>query len=165
MALGTFSSPIQPLSAVLPGCEEAPGGQPKWGVQQVFSVPLVTKTAASTTYKVGCFVAPSDGWYIEDAFVSAIVVPSYTGAVTLALENYDKSATTAKNPDAASTEDLKALTLKQGKQIALSTTQDNRMMDEGDTINATVTVGATEATAGEGLVLTLVLRGPETYPQ
>ncbi len=162
MGLGTNPDPIQPLTSVLPGLEERPGGAPLIGVQKIISVPLVTKTAASTTYKLGVFTAPSDGWWIKEAWVSAVVAPDYA-TTTLALDNYDASGNAARNPLSTTNQDIDgaALTAKEGKQLTLSATEANRSMDEGDVLNATVACGATEAAAGEGLQLTVVMVGPE----
>ena len=160
MGLGTNADPIQPLTSVLPGLNERPGGVPIMGVQKIISVKLVDKTAASTTYKTHIFTAPSDGWWIKEIYVSAVVVPSYASQ-TLALDNYDKSATAARNALSAATYALGGLTLKQGAQMALTATDADRFMDEGDVLNATVAIGASESTAGEGLGITVVMVGPE----
>ncbi len=159
---GDVSDPIQPVTAVLPGLREQPGGIPSVGVQKLVSVPLVAKTTPSTTYKIGVFTAPCDGWYIKEVWFSDVVAPDYA-TTTLALDNYDKSATTARNVLAATNQDIDgaATTAKQGLKLTLSNTQANLMMDEGDMLNATVVVGATEMLAGEGLQLTVVLVGPE----
>lgn len=169
MSLGTFNGPIQPLYAQLPGFEERPGALPKFGVQQVVPVQLVNKTAVGTTYKVGAWIAPSDGWYVEDAYFAAVVVPVYATS-TLAIDNYDKSATTARNLLSTTNQNILAAggpVLKQGLQLTLSTTLANRLLDKGDVINATVVAGSTSGsdTDGEGLVLVLVLRGPDSVPQ
>lgn len=165
---GTFPGPIQPMHAVMPGCEERPGGLPVWGPQQVIpvTIPLSTdaKTAASKAYLSLLFTAPSDGWVVEDCFVSAAVVPNYD-STTLALERYDASANAGANLLAATTADLEALTAKEGTQLALSTTLSRRLLDEGDTIWATVTTGANEVAAGQGIGVTLVVRGPDINPQ
>jgi len=162
MGQGSNADPIQPLTSVLPGFREKPGGLPIAGVQKIVSVPLVTLTAASTTYKVGVFTAPSDGWYIKDAWFSDVVAPDYA-TTTLALDNYDKSAVAARNALSTTNQDIDgaATTLKQGLQLTLSATLANLLMDEGDVLNAVVACGATQATAGEGLQLTVVLVGPE----
>ena len=161
---GTYPGPIQPLSAVIAGLEERPGQQPLVGQQRVVTVPLVATTAASTNYVTGLFIAPSDGWYVVDLFYGAQVKPDYA-SVTIAVENYDSSATTAKNLLSATNENYESVTAKIGKQASLSTTQANREMDEGDTLIVTVAVGATEVTAGVGLFATLVVQGPEIDPQ
>ncbi len=160
MGKGTCADPIQPLHSVLPGCEEKPSAFPILGVQKVISVPLVTKTAASTTYKVGGFVAPSDGWYIKEIHVGAMVTPNYA-STTLAVDNYDASGNAARNVLAATNENLETLTALEGTKLTLSTTEANRYMDEGDVLNFTVAVGASETTPGEGIVATVVLLGPE----
>lgn len=168
MGKGTSSAPIQPFSSVYPGVEEKPGGQPSLAAPLVITVtlPLGTdaKTAASKAYLSTLWVAPTDGWWVADAFVAAVAVPDYA-AVTLAIENYDKSATAGANLLSATNFDMETLTAKQGTQLTLSTTLANRMMDEGDTLWATLTTGATEVTAGQGISITLVLRGPEVDPQ
>lgn len=164
MGKGTWNGPTQPLSDQLPGVGERPGQLPVMGLQHVVSVQLVTLTAADTTYVIGGFVAPSDGWYVEDLFYSAQTTPNYATS-TIAVENYDKSGTSAKNLLSATNEDLETLTAKQGRQASLSTTQANRLLDEGDTINFTVAIGSTEVAAGKGLTATIVLRGPEVNPQ
>ncbi len=166
---GTYPGPIPPLSDVLPGLRERPGGIPALGAQRIVSVPLWEKTVVDTTSrKVGVWTAPSDGWYVVDVFVSQVVLPAYTGVATLALDNYDKSAAAARNLLSTTTIDLKAaggFTALKGLQLTLSATLANRMLDEGDFINANIVIGATEATAGEGIALTLVVQGPEINPQ
>lgn len=160
---GTSPGPIPPLSDVIPGIREQPSGQPKIGLQTIINIPLVETTAASTTYYGLAFVAPSDGWYIADAWVSAQVAPNYDSAV-IALSNYDASGNAAKNPLSGTNENLESITAKEGMQLTLSTTLVNRELDEGDTIIATVTIGANQVTAGRGIGLTLVLVGPEVTP-
>ena len=164
MSKGTFAGPIQPLSSVLPGLDERSGGLPVIGLQHVVSVQLVALTVASTTVVVGGFVAPSDGWYVEDLFYSAQTVPNYDSTV-ISVENYDKSGTAAKNLLSATNEDLETLTAKQGRQATLSATQANRLLDEGDTLNFSVVTTGNEVAAGQGIGATLVLRGPEVNPQ
>ena len=159
---GDVADPIQPLTSVLPGFREQTSGIPKVAVQKIVSAPLVTKTAASTTYKVGVFVAPCDGWWIKEAWIAAVVAPDYATS-TFALDNYDKSAAAARNELSTTNLDIdgSALVAKKGTQLTLTATDADRYMDEGDVLNATVALGATEATAGEGLVLTVILLGPE----
>lgn len=164
MSMGTWAGPIQPLQSVLPGPEERPGGLPRFGLQHVITVPLCASTAASTNYVTGAFVAPSDGWYVEDMFYGAQVVPDYASS-TIAVENYDASGNAAKNLLSATNESLETLTAKEGRAASLSGTLANRLLDEGDTLIVTVAIGATEAVVGVGIFATLVLRGPEVTPQ
>lgn len=161
---GTYPGPIKPLSDVIPGLRELPSGQPKIGQQFIVQVPLVALTAASTTYVINGFTAPSDGWYVADLFYSAQVVPNYD-ATTIAVENYDASGNAAANLLSATNENLETLTAKEGRQASLSTTVTNRRLDEGDTIIFTVAPTANEVAAGKGIGATLVLFGPETTPQ
>lgn len=162
--IGTWNAPIQPLHALLPGFGEKPGATPPYGVQQIVTVPLVATTAASTNYVTGAFIAPCDGWFVSDAWYGAQVVPDYATS-TLAIENYDASGNAAKNLLSATNVNLEALTAKEAAQAALSATLANRLLDEGDTLIATVAIGASEVTAGVGIFLTLVLLGPVVTPQ
>lgn len=168
MSMGTWPGPIQPLSSLIPELVERPGRQPIVGEQRIVAVPLIlstdAKTAASKTYKEALFIAPCDGWYVIDAFVTAVVVPDYA-SVTLALENYDKSGAAGANLLSATNFDMESLTAKQGTQLTLSTTQSRRQLDEGDVIWSTLTTGASEVAAGEGITVFLVMQGPEVYPQ
>src|SRR3990167_5421755 len=121
MGLSANADPIQPLSSLLPGLREKPVGLPIAGVQRVLNVPLVLLAAASTTYKVGVFVAPSDGWYIKEALYGSMVQPDYA-TTTLALDNYDKSASAARNVLSTTNADIDAAaaTALKGLKLTLS---------------------------------------------
>ena len=123
-------------------------------VRKSVQIPLVTLTAASTTYKVGGFIAKRAA-QIMGAKVAAVVAPDYATS-TLAIDNYDLSGTAARNVLEAANYDLEGLTALQSADLTLSSsTPANLLMAEGDFINATVAIGATEADAGEGIAITL----------
>ena len=161
MGLGTNADPIQPLTSVLPGLNERPGGVPIMGMQRTQTTVLANKTAASTTYKVPIFVAPCDGWWIKEIKLVEIVKADYATS-TLAIENYDKSASAGVNVLSTTNQDLEAagITAKQGFDLTLTTTDSDRFMDEGDMLWATLALGAAEVAAGEGIAVSVVMVGP-----
>ena len=114
-------------------------------------------TAASTDYVLS-FTA-SRKLFIHTAYVAAETKPDYASA-TLAVSRHDASGDTDDNVLSAANFDLESLAAaKEGEELTLSTTLANRQLDPGDTINVTISIGATEATAGEGITVTFELEG------
>lgn len=145
------------LGMVIPTIREGVGGM---GVQQVVQVhmgpPLLVD---GTTYKQCVFIAPCNGCYIKELkAVAAVAIAG--GTSTLAIDNYDKSATTARNLLSTTNIDPTTITAKMGFELTLTTTEANKWMDEGDTINFTLVCG-TMTTDGEGLMLQAIVIVPE----
>ncbi len=153
-----ISYPINSLGALFPATVEGngPTGNPPLGFQTIVSVPMGPPLLVNTTtYQQAAFVAPCNGCYIKEAWLTAIVAIG-TGTHTFAMENYDKSGTTGVNALSTTNIDPAAsVTAKQGTQLTLTTTAANRLMDEGDVLWATLVTG-TQGTAGQGYVLTAV---------
>jgi len=158
----TDKNVVPSLGMVYPGLEQKSGsiGRGTLGSQTIVSVRLgPAKLIDNTTYKIGLFVAPVDNCYIVDAWLTS-VVPAAGGTNTLAISNYDKSATTARNVLSTTNIDPTVLTLNQGLQLTLSTTVASLMMDQGDLLNCTLVTGNPMTTDGEGYVLTVVINVP-----
>jgi len=83
-----------------------------------------------------------------------------SGTNTLAVDNYDASANTARNVQSAATIDPDTITAKEGLKLTLSATLASLRMDEGDVLNATLVCG-TQTTAGQGYVLTALILMPQ----
>ena len=146
---------------IQPGITEGQGSRgPTHGIQRHIAVPIGAPLLVdSATYKHAVFVAPCDGWYIKEMYLAGAVSIG-SGTNTLAVDNYDKSGTAARNVLSTTNIDPDTITALQGLKLTLSTTLTNRYMDEGDVLNATLVCG-TQTTAGEGYLLTAVLVGPE----
>ena len=82
------------------------------------------------------------------------------GTDTLAVDNYDKSGTAARNVLSTTTIDPTSITALQGVQLTLSSTAANLLMDAGDVLNYTLVCG-TMTTDGEGLSLTAIIVVPD----
>lgn len=168
MGKGTWKAPSQPLSSQIPGIAERPNGMPDTALPLILTVPLPlstdAKTAASKAYLANVFTAPCDGCFLAKMYTSAVVPPDYASAV-LAVEKYDASANAGSNALAATNFDMESLTAKEGAQLTLTSTESVRVLDEGDTINTTLTTGASEVAAGQGISVTLVIYIPEPNPQ
>ena len=117
---------------------------------------LVPITAASTTYEMTLYVgiAGSDIFLTAGSYCVQ-VVPNYATS-TLALENYDSSATTDDNLLSTATVDLEDDTAQTAVALTLTTTAADRVISSGDQIHATVAIGATEVAAGKGIGITLL---------
>jgi hypothetical protein len=130
------------------------------GIQQAITVPLGPHLLVDgKTYKGVVFVAPCDGCVIKELHASASVAIA-GGTDTLAVDNYDKSATTARNVLSTATIDPTSITALQGVQLTLSSTAANLLMDAGDVLNYTLVCG-TMTTDGEGLSLTAIIVVPD----
>lgn len=130
------------------------------GIQQVVTVPLGPNLLVDAkTYKGVVFVAPCDGCIIKELHVTASVAMA-GGTDTLAVDNYDKSGTTARNVLSTTNIDPTSITALQGTQLTLSSTAANLLMDAGDVLNYTLVCG-TMTTDGEGYALTAVVVVPD----
>ena len=149
------------LADVIPGLEEGSGpGGALLGIQRMMSVPIGAPLLVNAaTYKHGLFVAPCDGCYIKEIWVSAAVAIA-GGSNTLAFDNYDASGDAARNALSATNWDPTGVTTKEGSVMTLSATEANLYMDEGDVLNCTLVCG-TMTTDGEGMVVTAIVVVPE----
>jgi len=152
---------LNSIADVIPGLEEG-GGKTgaTLGIQRMVSAPIGAPLLVDgTTYKHALFVAPCNGCYIKEIWVSAGVA-IVGGTNTLAFDNYDASADSARNALAATNWDPTGVTAKEGSVMTLSTTKSNLYMDEGDVLNCTLVCG-TMTTDGEGYVVTAIIVVPE----
>jgi hypothetical protein len=149
------------LADVIPGLEEGSGpGGALLGIQRMVSVPIGAPLLIDgATYKHALFVAPCDGCYIKEIWVSAAVAIA-GGTNTLAFDNYDASGNAARNALSATNWDPTGVTTKEGSVMTLSATASNLYMDEGDVLNCTLVCG-TMTTDGEGMVVTAIVVVPE----
>lgn len=130
------------------------------GVQRISMQPLGPALVVNgATYKTVQFIAPCNGCLLKELWTSSVVAIA-GGTDTLAISNYDKSATTALNVLSTANIDPTTITALTGLQLTLSATLSNLIMDEGDVLNATLVCG-TMSTAGEGLSLQVVVFVPD----
>ncbi len=156
---GTNPDLVGGLSDMFPMLKEGADLLPK-GIQRMVAVPMGAPLLVDAATYVGCvFIAPCNGFYIKELWVSAAVAIA-GGTNTLAFDNYDASADAARNALSDTNIDPTVVTAKEGYQLTLSTTLMNRWMDEGDVLNFTLVCG-TMTTDGEGYAVTAVIVGPE----
>ena len=132
------------------------------GVQQVISWPLAAFLQVDgVTYKTVAFVAPVNGCFIKEIWVSAMVLAA-GGTNTLAFDNYDASANAVGNVLSTTNIDptTNPATVNEGTQLTLITTPLDRIMDEGDVLSSTYVAG-TQSTQGEGYVATAIIIVPD----
>src|SRR3990167_3543441 len=149
------SDPIESIGRLFPEAREKGGatGAPAHGFPVFASVPLGAPLLVDgTTYKHAIFIAPCDGCFIKEAWLSAAVKIG-SGTNTIAFDNYDASGDAARNVLSTATIDPDTITTTEGLQLTLSTTLTDRVMDEGDVLNAVLVCG-TMTTAGQGYVVT-----------
>lgn len=158
---GVSADRLPSIAEVIPGVKEGGGSTGAvLGIQRVMSVPIGPPLLVDgATYKHALFVAPCDGCYIKEIWVSGAVAIA-GGTNTLAFDNYDASANSARNVLSAANWDPTGVTAKEGSKMTLSTTDTNLWMDEGDVLNATLVCG-TMTTDGEGYVVTAIVVCPE----
>lgn len=162
MLSSTNNKPIASLGDLLPNLREGSGstGRSLAGVQMHVSVPLGAPLLVDgATYKHALFVAPVDGCYILEGWVANAVAIA-GGTNTLAFDNYDASANSARNVLSTTNIDPTAITANEGLKLTLSTTEANRLMDEGDVLNATLVCG-TMSTDGQGFTAHFVIIVPD----
>jgi len=153
---------VTSLGDVLPGIREGSGYQGPTGVQQVVSWPIQPPlTVDGVTYKVAAFVAPVNGCWIKEMWLSGMLLAA-GGTSTIAFDNYDSSATAAGNILSTTTIDPTAVpaTVNKGTKLTLTTTLADRTMDEGDVLSSTYVCG-TQTTNGEGYVATAIIVVPD----
>ncbi len=132
------------------------------GVQQMLTVPVGPPLLVNgATYKGVIYVAPVDGAFIKALWLSCIVKAT-VGADTLAIDNYDKSASAARNALSTTNIDFNAVPAAAvtGDKLTLTATLANRFMDAGDALNYTMVCGTMTA-AGQGYALSIVVIVPE----
>lgn len=112
----------------------------------------------STTYKETVFTAPVNGCQILAGYVTGGVAIA-GGTNTLAVDNYDSSANSARNVLSTTNIDPTGVTALEGLVFTLSTTKSNLFMDAGDVLNVTLVCG-TMTTDGEGYSVTFVIAMP-----
>lgn len=159
--MGMKGDRLLSLADMIPGLAEKSGpAGAQVGIQRMVSVPIGAPLLVdAATYKHGLFVAPCDGCYIKEVWVSAAVAIA-GGTNTLAFDNYDASGDAARNVLSATNWDPTGVTAKEGSKMTLSTTKSNLYMDEGDVLNCTLVCG-TMTTDGEGYVVTAIIVVPE----
>lgn len=130
------------------------------GIQQMVTVPMGPPLLVNgTTYNGVAFVAPCDGCLIKELHVSAAVAMA-GGTDTLAVDNYDKSGSAARNALSTTNIDPTSIVAKKGTQLTLTSTEANLLMDAGDVLNFTLVCG-TMTTAGQGYAITAVVIVPD----
>ena len=144
-----------------PGTGEKSGaaGNPAVGNQVIFSIRVGDSLLVDgTTYKNALFIAPCDGCFIKEMWLSAAIKIG-SGTNTIAFENYDASGDAGANVLSTTNIDPDTITTTEGLQLTLSTTLTARMMDQGDVLHTTLVAG-TQTTAGQGYVATVVVIVP-----
>ena len=155
--------PVLNFGELFPGITESSGGLNGrvYGVQQSVSWALTPPlTVDGTTYQVVAFVAPVNGCFIKNIWISG-KVKAAGGTSTIAFDNFDASANAAGN--VLSTTNVNALTvittINEGVELTLNTTPENLVMDEGDVLSSTYVTG-TETTNGQGYAATAIIIVP-----
>jgi hypothetical protein len=114
-----------------------------------FSIPA--STASGTKVSNETF-APSRDCKIMKAWAAALAYPDYATSVA-DVDKYNLDDTADKAVVDAI--DIDGKTAKQRTALALSGTAANLLLTPGDTLRASATVGATEATASSGLTISV----------
>ena len=123
------------------------------GVVQVISVPL-TVTANATKYTG--VLAVQRNVDVKKLSVCFQGVPvSSDGTVTLAVSNYDASASTSDNLISTSTVSLESLSNYTPSDLTLTTTVADLLLSDGDFVYATVVSNNADMTGANGGVLTM----------
>ncbi len=153
---------VTSLGDILPGIREGSGYQGPTGVQQTVSWPIQPPlTVDGVTYQVVGFVAPVNGCWIKEMWLSGMVAVA-GGTSTIAFDNYDTSGTATRNVLSTTDIDPTAVpaTINQGEKLTLTTTLSDRTMDEGDVLSSTYVCG-TQTTNGEGYAVTAIIVVPD----
>ena len=154
---------LDSIAYLFPGLREKSSGigMASVGIQRIFHVPVGPNLLVDgATYVGTVWVAPCDGCFVKEIWGTASVA-IVGGTNTFAVDNYDASATAARNLlSAATVSPITYFTQLSGILIPLTATIANRSMDEGDCINYTLVCG-TMTTDGQGLGLTIVVVTPE----
>lgn len=158
----TYGSSIESVGRNFPGIREKSGatGAPPFGFPFYFAGRVGNSLLVDgVTYKDALFVAPCDGCRIKELWATAAVA-IVGGTNTLAIQKYDKSATTGVNALSTTTIDPTTVVITQGLQLTLTTTTADLLMDEGDVLWATLVCG-TMTTDGQGFVVGGVVIVPD----
>lgn len=148
------------IGSFFPAAREKSSASPQYGVPVYVSAPIGPPLLVDgVTYRHALFVAPCDGCYIKEIWLSGAVAIA-GGTNTFAVDNYDASANAARNALSAATIDPTTITAKEGLQLTLTTTLTDRKMDEGDVLNCTLVCG-TMTTDGQGYVVTALIYVPD----
>ncbi|RKY68950.1 MAG: hypothetical protein DRQ02_02635 [Candidatus Latescibacterota bacterium] len=155
---------VNSIADIVPDLLEGggPDGAATLAVQRHVSVPLGAPLLVDgTTYVGPVFIAPCDGCLIKELWVTASVLMA-GGTNTLAFDNYDASANSARNALSTTNVDPTAVPAmaKEGMKLTLSATETNLYMDEGDVLNFTLVCG-TMTTDGEGYMVQAIILVPE----
>jgi len=161
--MGMHGDRLDSIAYLFPGLREKSTGigRASVGIQRIFHVPVGPNLLVDgATYKGTAFVALCDGCFVKEIWgTSATAIAG--GTNTFAVDNYDASATTARNLlSATNVSPITYFPALTGIIIPLTATIANRNMDEGDCINFTLVCG-TMTTDGQGLGLTIVVVTPE----
>ena len=150
----TSGNSIQSIGRTFPGIGEKSGatGRPAFGWQVQFANRVGNSLLVDgATYKDALFIAPCDGCRVKELWATAAVAIA-GGTNTLAIEKYDKSATTGVNALSTTNIDPTTVTITQGLQLTLTATAADLLMDEGDILWATLVCG-TMTTDGQGFLV------------
>lgn len=148
------------IGSHFPAAREKSGAGATEGIPVFVSVPLGPPLLVDgVTYKQALFVAPCNGCYIKEGWLTGAVAIA-GGTNTFAVDNYDASGNAARNVLSTTNIDPTTITAKEGLQLTLTTTLANRLMDEGDVLNVTLVCG-TMTTDGEGYAVTFVIYVPD----
>lgn len=166
MANSTRSDLVLSLGDMLPNVREGDSGVGTQlaGVQQTVAWALGPPLLVDgTTYDVVAFIAPCPGCWIKEIWVSATVLIA-GGTNTLAFDNYDASANAAGNVLSTTNVDpvSNPAVVNEGTLLTLTTTLEDRTMDEGDVLTSTLVAG-TMTTDGQGYAATAVIVVPDVY--
>lgn len=130
------------------------------GIQRIVGVPMGAPLLVDgVTYKGVVFVAPCNGCLIKEVWIATPVAMA-GGTNTLAVDNYDKSATTARNVLSTTSIAPETITALQGLQLTLVTVEATLSMDEGDVLNFVLVCG-TMTTDGQGYFIQAVVWVPD----
>ncbi|OHD80489.1 MAG: hypothetical protein A3J97_10710 [Spirochaetes bacterium RIFOXYC1_FULL_54_7] len=122
--------------------------------RELISVPLSAFTVNGTAY-VGV-LAVDKAMTLKSATLQCVVIPvDADGTSTLALTNYDISATTGDNMLSTATVDCEALTALTQSDLTLSATAADLVLANGDFLYVTLVNNSAAMTNWEGAVLTL----------
>jgi hypothetical protein len=150
----TFGASIQSIGHTFPGIREKTGatGAPALGFPVTFTARVGNSLLVDgVTYKDVLFIAPCDGCRIKELWATAAIAIA-GGTSTLAIQKYDKSATTGVNALSTTNIDPTTVTVTAGFQLTLTTTVANLLMDEGDVLWATLVCG-TMTTDGQSFTV------------
>src|SRR3990172_12185941 len=113
------------IGAHFPSAREKSRAGATEGIPVFVSVPVGAPLHVDgVTYKHALFIAPCNGCYIKEGWLSAAVAAA-GGTNTFAVDNYDASANAARNVLSTTTIDPTTVTAVEGLQLTLTTTLAN----------------------------------------